>query len=275
MVIPKIIHYCWLSNDPIPEKYQKCMDSWKEKLQGYEFILWNFERFDIDSSLWVKQAFQAKKYAFAADFIRLYAIYNYGGFYLDTDIEIIKSLDDLLDNDIVLGYESDMNGFEAACLGAEKHHPFLKKCLNYYDNRSFIKPNGDYDVRVLPKIIKEIYNENIDLGIHIYSPDFFSPKNWYTGMINLTENTYSIHHFESGWKDNCEKKDKQERWDFYEKYGKDEYLVEIFKKMKKYENTLAYYEKNPLNLLCKVFIRRIFGEKIMIKAKQLLKSEGR
>lgn len=98
-MIPKIIHYCWLSNDPIPEKLQEYMKSWKEKLPDYEFKLWNFDCFDINSSQWVKEAFEAKKYAFAADYIRLYAVYNYGGIYMDMDVEVIKSFNPLLNND--------------------------------------------------------------------------------------------------------------------------------------------------------------------------------
>ena len=105
-MIPKIIHYCWLSNDPIPEKLQSCMNSWKKQLPDYEFKLWNFSSFDINSSQWVKEAFNAKKYAFAADYIRLYAVYNYGGIYMDMDIEVIKSFNPLLDREYILGYET-------------------------------------------------------------------------------------------------------------------------------------------------------------------------
>ena len=99
-MIPKIIHYCWLSDDPVPETLQGYMKSWKEKLPDYEFILWNFNRFDKSSSIWVSQAFDNKKYAFAADYIRLYAVYNYGGIYMDMDIEVLKSFDDLLNSQI-------------------------------------------------------------------------------------------------------------------------------------------------------------------------------
>ena len=95
-MIPKVIHYCWLSGDPIPEKLQRCMDSWKKFLPDYEFVLWDLERFDIKTSQWVKEAFEARKYAFAADYIRLYAVYNYGGIYMDMDVEVVRPFDDLL-----------------------------------------------------------------------------------------------------------------------------------------------------------------------------------
>src|SRR5690606_40794226 len=96
-MIPKKIHFCWLSGDEYPDLIKKCVNTWKEKLPDYEFILWDTNRFDLDSNIWVKQAFETKKYAFAADYIRLYAVYNYGGIYLDTDVEVIKSFEDLLD----------------------------------------------------------------------------------------------------------------------------------------------------------------------------------
>ena len=106
-MIPKIIHYCWLSNDPVPMQLQQYMQTWREKLPGYEFLLWNFDRFDIRRSTWVKEAFEAKKYAFAADYIRLYAVYRYGGIYMDMDVEVVRGFDELLDAPLMLGKETD------------------------------------------------------------------------------------------------------------------------------------------------------------------------
>ena len=117
-MIPKVIHYCWLSGDPIPEKLQRCMDSWKKFLPDYEFVLWDLERFDIKTSQWVKEAFEARKYAFAADYIRLYAVYNYGGVYMDMDVEVVRPFDDLLASPYILGLESE-KGVEAGVFGAE------------------------------------------------------------------------------------------------------------------------------------------------------------
>ena len=197
-MIPKIIHYCWLSNDPVPEKLQKCMNSWKEKLQGYEFILWNFERFDINSSLWVKQAFEAKKYASAADFIRLYAVYNYGGIYLDMDIEVIKPFDDLLDSEYMIAYEDNESKYiEAGCFGAIKGTQYIKSCLEYFKDREF---NEETIVNgyTLPKIMKEVYSKD-SIDISFYSQDYFTAKSFITGKIIITENTHSIHHFDGSW----------------------------------------------------------------------------
>ena len=116
-MIPKIIHYCWLSNDPIPAKLKKCMDSWKKQLPDYEFMLWNFDRFAKDRSVWVSQAFDSRKYAFAADYIRLYALYNYGGIYLDMDVDISQRL-----------MTKRYSGEEAKKDVHEANVEYLKKC---------------------------------------------------------------------------------------------------------------------------------------------------
>lgn len=104
-MIPKIIHYCWLSNDPIPSNIQHYMDSWKKYLPDYEFIHWNFDKFDKSSSRWVSEAFDNKKYAFAADYIRLYALYHYGGIYLDMDVEVLKSFNPFLSLQTMMGWQ--------------------------------------------------------------------------------------------------------------------------------------------------------------------------
>ena len=118
MAIPKIIHYCWLSENPVPEDMLRYMATWKEHLSDYEFIKWDFNRFDINSSVWVKEAFENKKYAFAADYIRFYALYHMGGIYLDSDVEVLKSFDDLLDLPYFVGAEKAQTP-EAAVIGAE------------------------------------------------------------------------------------------------------------------------------------------------------------
>lgn len=212
--IPRIIHYCWLSNDPVPEQMQKYMQSWQKYLSDYEFKLWNFDVFDKNSSLWVKQAFEAKKYAFAADYIRLYAVYTYGGIYLDMDIEVLKPFDDLLNSDLIFACEdNNTKHLEAGCFGATKGHPFIGKCLEYYKNRTFIKEDGSLDTLPLPQIITPIYNQLIQK--QPFSSDYFTAKSWRTGAISITENTYSIHHFEASWVDSgiiLIRKDKLDRW---------------------------------------------------------------
>lgn len=215
-MIPKIIHYCWLSKDPIPESLQTYMKSWKKFLPDYEFILWNFNRFDKSKSIWVQEAFGKKKYAFAADYIRLYAVYNYGGFYLDMDVEVLKSFDDFLHLKTAICWQDGLDGFEAACFGAEKGAPWLKVCLDYYENKHFINSNQKMEIKPLPNImedtlknnryniesvfsIKEALNTESEQKIAVLPNYFFSPKSYQTGIITKTEQTYSIHHFAGSW----------------------------------------------------------------------------
>lgn len=196
--IPKIIHYCWLSDDPFPLEFEKYIEGWKRILPEYEFKLWNFSVFSKEKSLWVKQAFDSKKYAFAADYIRLFALYNFGGIYMDMDIEVLKSFNDLLDRDVMVGYENDKTKvIEAGCFGAVKSNPFIGKCLEHYKDRQFIKADGSYDMKPLPQIITPIY-EQFYSEIP-FSSDYFTAKSQSTGIISITKNTYAIHHFAGSW----------------------------------------------------------------------------
>lgn len=224
-MIPKIIHYCWLSNDPIPVQLQTCMDTWKRMLPDYEWMLWNFDRFPKSQSKWVSDAYDNKKYAFAADYIRLYALYNYGGFYLDMDVRVLKSFEPLLSLPHALSWQCDADsGLEVAAMGSERGAPWLKDCLDYFDQRQFIKPNGSLNTVVLPWVVLTVLQhkgyqiQNIDSieqcaevakqpkVIAVLPSDFFSPKSYRTGELKTTSNTYSIHDFAGSW---ISVKDKQ------------------------------------------------------------------
>jgi hypothetical protein len=187
------------------------METWKQKLAGYEFVLWDTKRFDIESVLWVKQAFETGLYAFAADYIRLYAVYNYGGIYLDMDMEAVRPFDALLDADYMLAYENHISGnIEAGCFGAAKEHPYIKKCMEYYEKRFFVDPiklpeimKLDRSERfeaikplLIPVLMQTVLTENtLYSNCNIYSHDYFTAKNIMTGEIEKTENTFTIHHF--------------------------------------------------------------------------------
>lgn len=222
-MIPKIIHWCWLSGDPIPENLQRYMDSWKRLLPDYEFIHWDFERFPRGKCEWVDQAFDTHKYAFAADYIRLYALYNYGGFYLDMDVEVLKNFDELLNHHVMLGCDSD--GFpEVAAFGAEKGNGWIGLCLDAYNQRSFIKKDGSYETEPLPAVIKRLtdssqfnlknvhglddYIEGED-EICILPSEYFGPKSYATGEIHTTNHTFLIHHFAGSWIPKYERLEKK------------------------------------------------------------------
>ncbi|WP_299252427.1 glycosyltransferase family 32 protein [uncultured Aquimarina sp.] len=215
-MIPKIIHFCWLSGDEYPDLIKKCVQTWQEKLPDYEFVLWDTKKFPIDDNDWVRQAFKTKKYAFAADYIRLYAVHKYGGIYLDTDIEVLKSFDSLLHLPYFFGSEGG-GIIEAGVFGSEKNSDWIADCLIHYENRSFIKDDGSYDTLTLPRIMMENIQKNhtiIELEnpkienlsfsnssneLYMFPKDFFCAKNHGTGIIEKTERTFSIHHFAMSW----------------------------------------------------------------------------
>ena len=202
MPIPKIIHYCWLSGEPYPELVQRCMRSWMEKLPDYEFVLWDANHFDVQSVPWVEQACNAKKWAFAADYIRLYALYNCGGIYLDSDVEVLKPFDDLLDRPYFFGREhtpdciENQDSIEAATFGAEKGLPFLKSAMAFYESHDFCDKNGFLNTTTLPTVMARVLR---DKPLEILPMDYFSPKNTRTLALEMTKNTYSIHHFNGSW----------------------------------------------------------------------------
>ena len=240
------------------------MDTWKEKLHDYEFMLWNFDCFDINASLWVKDAFQAKKYASAADYIRLYAVYNYGGIYLDMDIEVIKPFDDLLNAEYMLAYEDDNQRIEAGCFGAAKSAPYIKDCLEYFKDRDYkTTVANNY---VLPDVMKNSLLKHYKANtMKIYTKDYFTAKSFQTGIITITNNTYCVHHFVGSWVSEDSHKSTKERWDFYQKYGNDDYVVDLYQKIKDYEKTTIY--NAPLRLLYKTAIKRTVKKILRVSKK--------
>ena len=215
-MIPKILHLCWLSGDPYPAKISKCLSSWKKHLPDYELILWDTNRFDLNCSIWVKQAFEMKKYAFAADYIRFYALYHMEGIYLDSDVEVLKGFDDLLDLPYFIGAEIAQTP-EAAIIGAEKGCDWIKQCLDYYQDRSFIKEDSSLDITKLPEImveqiqkLKPIRVLSIEDSLNIrkmdmqkevleFNDSFFSPKVFDSREVEITQYTYAIHHYQNSW----------------------------------------------------------------------------
>ena len=194
-MIPKIIHYCWLSGGDYPELTKKCIDSWKKVLPDYEVVLWDMKRDNIGEVPWVKEAFEAKKYAFAADYVRFYALYNYGGIYLDADVEALKSFTPLLEGHYFMG-EEYYGDIEAAVMGSEPKTDWVKFCLDHYKDRHFIKNDGSYDMRPVPLLVNEAVKV---YGLEVKSYSYFSPKNNYAGTIHQNEDTYTIHHFDGKW----------------------------------------------------------------------------
>ena len=216
-MIPKIIHFCWISEESLPQDIQAYIDGWKKMMPDYKIMKWDKSLFDINKVPFVKQAYEHRKWAFVADYIRVYALYNYGGIYLDSDVEVLKRFDDLLHLDMMLGYEnSSIKSLEVAVWGAKKGHPVLYDILKKLENRVFIKEDGSFDMQPLPIFVRNIIKESHkytckdvqsiedcinspDSYIYIFPFYYFSPKSHVTNQIMMNEKSYCIHHFKASW----------------------------------------------------------------------------
>lgn len=206
-MIPKIVHYCWFGKGKMPDLAIKCLASWKKLLPDYELYLWNEDNFDINQVPYVQEAYAVRKYAFVTDYVRLYALYHHGGVYMDTDVEVLKNLDELLCLPAFSGFESETE-IQTAIIGSEKNGKWVNEILNSYASKNFLKSDGNLDLTTNVEIISAIMEqEGFKLQnsfqvykncMHIFPKDYFCPKTR-SGAINLTTNTYCIHHFDGSW----------------------------------------------------------------------------
>lgn len=206
-MIPKKIHYCWFGRNPKSELALKCIESWKQKLPDYEMIEWNEDTFDINENVFCKEAYEAKKWAFVTDYVRLKVLYEYGGIYMDTDVEVLDSLDDFLRNRAFSGFEDNCS-VPTGIMASEAKHPFFAELLAYYNNRHFTLEDGTYDVTTNVQIITETASNKglrLDNTMQVvedfafYPNDYFCPMSWKTRKLNITKNTKTIHHFAGSW----------------------------------------------------------------------------
>ena len=206
-MIPKIIHYCWFGRNPYPEKVQYCIESWRKYLPDYEFKLWNEDSFDINTSAFVREAYENQRYAFVSDYVRVFALYTQGGIYLDTDIEVKKDFKDLLDNKLLLG--TDDSGALTAFMAAEKNHPYFGELLSKYNEMHFVLDNGKQNTSVnniwmqecLKKYgyVEENLFQKLEEGVLVYPDEFFHAKSLVSGKYHITKKTYCIHHHTLLW----------------------------------------------------------------------------
>jgi hypothetical protein len=206
-MIPKVIHYCWFGRGKMPELAHACIASWKKHLPDYELYLWNEDNFDVTSVPYVKEAYEGRKFAFVTDYVRLHAIHLHGGIYMDTDVEVLKSLDDLLHLPAFSGFESETE-IPTGIMASEQYGTWAAEQLKYYEGKHFYRPDGSFDLTTNVEIIsgimaaggfvmKNSYQVYKDC-IHIFPKDYFCPKSR-SGIITITPNTYCIHHFEGSW----------------------------------------------------------------------------
>lgn len=208
MSIPKVIHYCWFGKGKMPNLAKKCIKSWQKFCPDYKIVCWNEGNFDINQNRYAKEAYEAGKWAFVSDYVRLKVLYDEGGIYLDTDVEIIKPIDKLVEKGGYMGF--DDNGIISTGLGfaCEKGNELVGAILKDYDDIPFLRADGTYDLLPCPdrntqtmvKLGLDINNrEQVFMGIQMLPEDYLCPMKYYTGKKVITKNTYSIHHFCASW----------------------------------------------------------------------------
>ncbi len=208
-MIPKIIHSCWFGKGEKPELVQRCMASWHLYMHDWTYMEWNEDNFDIAAApLYVRQAYKAKKYAFVSDYVRLWALEQYGGVYLDTDVEVLRSYEALLNDQSFIGFEeSRAKTLGTNVIGAEPHCLWVQEMLDHYRHTSFIKEDGSLDMTANSELIARFMEskglvrngvEQMVEGLHVYDYHYFSPITS-TRVMRRNKNTYSIHHCYGSW----------------------------------------------------------------------------
>lgn len=219
ITIPKKIHYCWFGGKPLPRSARKCITSWKKYFPDYEVIEWNEQNYDVNQIPYISQAYQAKKYAFVSDYARFDILYQHGGVYFDTDVEVIKSFHDILEKGAFFGCEIDGNPNHGADkhiievapglgMAAEAGQTLYRAILDYYSTQQFFDGQGRMNAEtVVRRVTQLLLQQGLKdekgfqqvKGINIYPKEYFNPLDNNTGKLTLTKNTYSIHWYTMSW----------------------------------------------------------------------------
>ena len=206
-MIPKIIHYCWFGRNPLPPLAVRCIESWRRYCPDYEIKEWNEDNFNLNYNDYVKEAYEAKKWAFITDVVRLHALFTEGGIYMDTDVEVLKPLDNLLRYEAVSGFETETR-IPTGLMACREGHPLFGELLHEYDGLHFKRPDGSLDLttnvtRITNTCSKYGFVPNNTLqtvkSFTLLPKDYLCPKDSQTKVINITPNTLTIHHFDGSW----------------------------------------------------------------------------
>lgn len=214
-MIPKVIHYCWFGGNELPESAQKCIESWKKYCPDYEIREWNESNFDVYGCDYVREAYEAKRWAFVSDYARFKILYENGGVYFDTDVELIRPIDDIVSRGGFMGAENKVFGNEdelkiAPGLGVAvaPKNDLYKELTEAYHHRHFVKEDGSLNLKTVVAYTTEVLKEKGLLNrneiqqiseICIYPKEYFCPLDYESGELELTELTRSIHHYSASW----------------------------------------------------------------------------
>ena len=207
-MIPKIIHYCWFGRGEKPELSKKCIASWRKSCPDFEIREWNEGNCDYLSIPFMAEAYAARKYAFVSDVMRLIVLEQYGGVYFDTDVEVLRDISPLLDDEGFIGFENDQFVNSGQVMAAKAHHPVIRAMIEEYKKLHFANADGTATPVGCPRLNTDVMErfglirngrEQVVAGIHVYSADYFNPMDSTTGKLTKTENTYSIHWYSMSW----------------------------------------------------------------------------
>lgn len=216
-MIPRVIHYCWFGGNPLPEMAKKCIESWKKFLPDYEIKEWNESNFDVNIIPYTAEAYKAKKYAFVSDYARFWILYKYGGLYFDTDVQVIKNMDDIIVRGPFMGCEREANNEATPMdmgvapglgLGVNPGLGLYKEMLDLYATLHFINKSGAYNPKTVVSYTTEMLckyglKQTSEIqkcaGVLVYPKEYFCPKDFETKKLNITDNTVCIHHFDGSW----------------------------------------------------------------------------
>ena len=207
-MIPKIIHYCWFGRGEKPELAKKCIASWRKSCPDFEIREWNEGNCDYLSIPFMAEAYAAKKYAFVSDVMRLIVLEQYGGVYFDTDVEVLRDISPLLDDEGFIGFENDQFVNSGQVMAAKAHHPVIQAMIEEYKKLHFTNTDGTATPVGCPRLNTDVMEqfglirngrEQVVAGIHVYPADYFNPVDSTTGKLTKTENTYSIHWYSMSW----------------------------------------------------------------------------
>lgn len=233
MAIPRIIHYCWFGDNELPENARKCIESWKKHCPDYEIRRWSEKDVNLTENVYTREAYEAGAWGFVPDYIRLWIIYNYGGIYLDTDVQMIRSFDPLLEQEAFAGMETEEYVALGLGFGSVKENPLILEHMELYNNIHFLNPDGSLNKKPSPQYTTPLFEahgftagrRDIQKLDHctVYPPEFFCPKSFDTGMTKITPSTFSIHQFDASWYSPQEQAQKEKRW----KEAKKDYWVHM------------------------------------------------
>lgn len=259
MPIPKIIHYCWFGGKKLPNSVKQYIDTWREKCPDYQIIEWNESNSSFADCLYAKEAYEAQKWAFVSDYVRFCAVYEKGGIYLDTDIEVLRNFDDLLNNRAVFGFGND-NSLTVPIFAAEKGHDCIKKIIDLYKTKKFIMQDSSFDTTAIEKTVEQVLVKNYGLilngksqklhdGISILPKEYFFARDYMTGKITTYPELYIIHYGDGTWLDD----EAREILNYQHKYARifgDKFGVDIGK-------AIFYLRKEGLNSMLKKAFKSI------------------